>query len=339
MTSIPLARGRAATKHDFGSVEQFPALSQRTEPSSTTEVTPAGAADGLFDTNGLEPKYNHEYRKYSRQALIEVCNRMEEIKKPDSYDRFEKAMGLQHENAIMFRSYPCKDWAPLPTPAASFTTAVFGEGSRRYSDEQDESAEGAFGRRRASSVEHWGRRSHSKSGDRDRDSWNAGESWMSADWSGSSRRRSKSRDRSSWDEGAFAQRAPSRSPYYGPQWVAKKTVDNEASTDAESGGARAMSWAERVKSGGGDSQPKWVPKKETFTETATSVAAASGAVEAPSRKREAELKVEPTTETKSLSSKTATPPGEERKGVPGTDGSAVSAPVTQTWAERMKQNR
>jgi len=324
----------------IGSAEHFPALTQRVEAPSTKVTAAPGIGEGTSEVDELEPRYNHEFRKFSRQALIEVCNRMEEIKKPDSYEKFEKAAGPQHENAIMFRNSPCKDWAPLPTPAASFASAVFGD---RNGEEQGESGEGGYGRRRASSQEHWGRRSHSRSGDRDenrRTSWNAGDAWAGADWSGGAERRAKSRDRdrtsSSWDDTSFAQRGSSRSPYIGPQWVAKKPEKDprEPSADA-AGGGKAMSWAEKVKSGGSEPQQKWVPKKDTKDSTSADGAAAAAAApaaaasEVPAERKERSGGPPDKQPRKAA----ATPRGEE--GGPTTPG----APSAQTWADKMRQSR
>merc|ERR1719482_1870057 len=75
---------------------------------------PEGGIEGL-----PEPGYTHEYRKYSRQYIIEVCNAMEEIVKPESYERCEQ------NDVALFRSSPCKDWAPLPTPMATFASSFF----------------------------------------------------------------------------------------------------------------------------------------------------------------------------------------------------------------------
>eukprot|EP00929_Paragymnodinium_shiwhaense_P092232 TRINITY_DN5210_c0_g1_i1.p1 TRINITY_DN5210_c0_g1~~TRINITY_DN5210_c0_g1_i1.p1 ORF type:complete len:536 (+),score=145.30 TRINITY_DN5210_c0_g1_i1:151-1758(+) len=78
-------------------------------PLAQAEQPANEAPDEAF----LEDGYSHEYRSYSRQQLIDVCNSMDDIGKPESYVQLEEQFpGC----ANMFRKTACKDWAPLPTP-------------------------------------------------------------------------------------------------------------------------------------------------------------------------------------------------------------------------------
>merc|ERR1719356_1557046 len=98
------------------------------------------------DGDLVEPGYTHSYRKYSRQQIIDTCNAMEEILKPDSYERLE-----QNELAL-FRSSPCKDWAPPPNPLAAFAN-FFNEdkeGRGRDSQRADGNRRGSAASRKAS---------------------------------------------------------------------------------------------------------------------------------------------------------------------------------------------
>merc|ERR1740117_230280 len=78
--------------------------------------------DSMFDDEGsmagIPAGYSHEYRKYSRQHIVEVCNSMAEISKPDAYKELETS-----EDAMsLFREEPCKEWAPLPSMEPLFPT-------------------------------------------------------------------------------------------------------------------------------------------------------------------------------------------------------------------------
>jgi len=102
-------------------------------------------------------------------------NAMEEIKKPESYERMEK-----NDPALaLFRQSPCKDWAPLPTPQTTFASSFFG------GENQEDAVEGGKGKGRKSS---WGprgsRRGSAESADNyDESEWAEGDT--SLDFAGS----------------------------------------------------------------------------------------------------------------------------------------------------------
>merc|ERR1719460_1277386 len=115
-------------------------------PAPQLETTANEAEAGA--EGSAEPGYTHEYRKYSRQYIIEVCNAMDDIIKPESYERCEK------NDVALFRSSPCKDWAPLPTPMATFASSFFGD-DRRGSDAQEGDEKGQGKGERASRKASW----------------------------------------------------------------------------------------------------------------------------------------------------------------------------------------
>merc|ERR1719316_2010232 len=125
----PKGKGKGRMRGSLGgSFSQDSGMSQM-ESGSDFNSPMLGVTEA--ETDGLaEPGYTHEYRKYSRQYIIEVCNAMEEISKPESYERCEK------NEVALFRSSPCKDWAPLPTPMTTFASSFFGD-DRRPGDGPD----------------------------------------------------------------------------------------------------------------------------------------------------------------------------------------------------------
>jgi len=208
---------------------------------------------GEGDDSGFEPGYTHDYRKYTRQYIIEVCNAMEEIAKPESYDRCEVAL---------FRSSPCKDWAPLPTPMTSF--ANFFNDEKRGSNAQEEM--GQSGSEEKSPKATWGPRgsktvAKSDAQDYEESDWN-GSWWQGQD----SKRHSKSNQRywNDWDSG----HGKADQAYPQQQWVKKGekgeqdegSKKEEAEWDEETG-QRKMSWAEKVKGAEpNDRSQRWVAK-------------------------------------------------------------------------------
>lgn len=73
------------------------------------EPYPAIAGDviGMRSWQG----YKCKFRKYSRQDIMDVCERMDEITKPVTFRELEEERDLG-----LFCKHPCKDWAPPPTP-------------------------------------------------------------------------------------------------------------------------------------------------------------------------------------------------------------------------------
>lgn len=192
--------------------------------------------------------YTHDFRKYSRQEIIEICSSMEEVTKPEVFAKLEKDDGC----AALLRQNPCKDWAPLPTPMISFASSVFAGESRRGSaageDEFDDHNGDARSRRpsrpsrRSSSVKASSSGSWSKglgrsgSGEYQEGSggwddrhwdWHGGDtsSWENSGGKGNGRWRASSRKRSSTGSSWGGD-------WYGPTWQPK---DKEPSAGAARG--------------------------------------------------------------------------------------------------------
>jgi len=187
----------------------------------------AGQESGENAEDGSECLYKHDYRKYTRQYIIEVCNAMEEIKKPDSYERMEK-----NDPALaLFRQNPCKDWAPLPTPLTTFASSFFGGENQQ----EGEAGEGEKGKGKGRKGSKGTRNSRAESADNQDDSeWAQGDtSWWTQE--GSNRR---SYGRQSWNyEGGYGEK----------KWV-QKEPKSEQDAEWESGKSKKMSWVEKVKS-------------------------------------------------------------------------------------------
>jgi hypothetical protein len=177
---------------------------------------------------------------------------MEEILKPDSYERLE-----QNELAL-FRSSPCKDWAPPPNPLAAFAN-FFNEdkeGRGRDSQHADGNRRGSAASRKASwdpsdSMKARTQRDASQNPENKEDSWgNNDSSWWGKGRRSSSTKRSSSAARSwsrtrgvSWDHGY----TNSDGGYSTPYWVKKENkVEDETQNDFL---ANAQSWP-----------PVWVKK-------------------------------------------------------------------------------
>lgn len=229
--------------------ENFPPLAGNMpwEP----DVSAAAAATGVSAEDDFEIGYKHNFRQYSRQQIIEVCNNMEEITKPESYQR------LESENAVaLFRETACKDWAPLPTPQLPFASS-FSEPASRHTEsgrERADSGASGYGGSKAS----WGRGSRSQSVDRYEDSeWAKGDTkwWEPKAPRSKSRRRSSSRSyRKGWDD--YSDKG------YGQQWVEKGSAEQDSDSKDQQA-SRKPSWAEKVRGGGHEgwqSHPRWVAK-------------------------------------------------------------------------------
>jgi len=246
----------------------------------------------LEEGDAEEPKYNHAYRSYTREKIIEVCNAMEEIAKPESYAKFE----TEEKDAIFFRQVPCKDWAPVPTPAMSYF-------DKRGKDDDGEGGGGAARRRSRSRTnqERWSRTSTGSGQDFEA----GGEDWGADGWgSGSARWRKKSRDRTSWEDGSYGKGKG------GERWT-------ERSQDTPK-----MTWAEKIKKaaeGHGAVPQKWVVKKEKKD------AAAPGQPEEGAKPGGGETKAD-----------TAGESGDKGAGQEQSGGDAGSPKPAQSWADKVR---
>mmetsp|Transcript_33199 Transcript_33199/g.50159 ORF Transcript_33199/g.50159 Transcript_33199/m.50159 type:complete len:520 (+) Transcript_33199:275-1834(+) len=63
-----------------------------------------------------EVGYKHEFRRYTKQQIVEICSAIESVPKPASFTSFEK----DNMETGLFRNTALKDWAPPPTPMMSF---------------------------------------------------------------------------------------------------------------------------------------------------------------------------------------------------------------------------
>lgn len=238
-------RKRGALGGSFSQDSQMESNSDYASPHLHSGLEPEAGTEGL-----AEPGYNHEYRKYSRQQIIEVCNAMEEMAKPESYERCES------NDVALFRSAPCKDWAPLPTPMTTFASSFFGD-DRRSSDAPEADPQKPPAERTGSKT-GWGpkgRSSKPEGQDQEEADWTqGGTSWWSG---GDSNRFSKGWNESkSWDAG-----------YSQPHWVKKDEKKEEAEKD-ESSGPRKMSWADKVRgTDQAERAQRWVAKGKASEDT------------------------------------------------------------------------
>mmetsp|Transcript_102444 Transcript_102444/g.320292 ORF Transcript_102444/g.320292 Transcript_102444/m.320292 type:complete len:717 (+) Transcript_102444:162-2312(+) len=241
---------------EMGQMEAFAA--QRTQKSPVMrmradsfvpiqEPLEPAVDDTVVDDSELG--YTHDFRKYSREEIIEVCSGMDDIAKPESFIRFEK----EEKDVTLFRQSPYKDWAPLPTPQITFAlNAVAGEGRRSTSDGSVPNSPLVEGLGRpprkgsAMSRTSWSSSRRSRSTSRGRlesgeqtEEWSGGAAaWDGAEWE-------EWGGDASWSKGSEAarwrRRGSSWSDWYGSgqQWVEKPP--------AESWGPRRTSWAEKVR--------------------------------------------------------------------------------------------
>lgn len=165
----------------------------------------------------FEFAYTSPFRKYSPQQIMELCNAMDKIAKPDTYKKSEK------DGVPLFRASPSRDWAPLPNPAALLRDSDFqepGTGSRKQSWASDSK-----------------RRSRSQSIDPDDSTWARGDSYW---WKPTSRQSSKwvAKDKESSDRSQ--------------KWVEKGRAGVEASptiAPAKDPTSPGQTWAEKVRQG------------------------------------------------------------------------------------------
>jgi len=270
-------------------------------PNSGSGLELEAAIEGL-----AEPGYTHEYRKYSRQYIIEVCNAMEEISKPESYERCEK------NDVALFRSSPCKDWAPLPTPMATFASSFFGD-DRRGSDAQEGDEKGQGKGERASRKASWGPKgtTRSESHDYEESDWSQGDSSWWKPGTGE-KRFSNSR---SWNAGQTWDYKQSDGGYGQQQWVQKDEAEWE-----DSSGPRKMSWAEKVKGADSSDRPKWVAKTKS--------------AEGGKEKDSGEAATAATGEVLGAAAEATSAPAEAASP----ELEAAPASTTPTWADKIRQS-
>jgi len=243
------------------------------EVASRMEQAMAGM--GAPEEGEIDVGYTHEFRKYTKQEIVQICSSLESVSKPESFAKFEK----EHKDAALFRSSPHKDWAPPPTPMTPFVTGgLAGDmGHRRSSsmsarDQADDQGDGARNRRRsrprkgsAVSSGSWSRGPRtSRAGSGEYYEGGSGGDWGGWDWPGgaaeggwasSADQGSRARQRTS-----SARRRSSWGDWYGQTWVEKKETEQgaEEKKDEEEKVAAKPTWVEKVK--GIDKTPTWVEK-------------------------------------------------------------------------------
>jgi len=314
------------------------------------------ASPGCYEEESEENVgYTHGYRRYTRQQIIEVCNRMDEITKPESYIRFEEE---NPDGAALFCQFPCKDWAPLPTPQIPFMMS--GDGKR--SMDSGEHGEGyGGGRSRKGTGSSWSR-SRATSGSVDvqqeEDSGNWGDDWSGE--GGRWRRKSSWTDRSSWPaadsweeagyKGSWGSR--SRSSSRAMSWVEKAKAGDAA--EKENRGGKGA-WGE--KGAWGQQQPKWLAKARVDEATgkdsgegnaATTDKGDSGEAESssanvaaeapPSEKESSPAQAPPSAKESSPAQAT---PSSAGKGQAQPSGAAENPDVEKkpSWADKVRQGK
>jgi len=192
----------------FSPMQQDPSLNQNEENGSEFQ----------------ELGYTHAFRQYSRQQIKEVCNKMDQIIKPESYMNLESG---DHDVAL-FRPTPCKEWAPLPTPQISFASSIFaGEGKRNSEDHQREHSVERSGRPpRKASTSSWSKGSPSLSCESPEEEWTNSDGWneQPAKWK-----------RKSWGD------------WYAQQWVEKGQYADDRDKKEHWVPKASTSWVEKVK--------------------------------------------------------------------------------------------
>lgn len=243
-------------------VQKSPAMRMRGDSFVPIQEPLEPVDDGTV-VDDSELGYKHEFRKYGREQIIEVCSGMDDLIKPESFTRFEH----EEKDVTLFRQSPYKDWAPLPTPQITFASGVFsGEGRRSTGDGSSipgsplvDSLGMPPPRKGSEMSRSWtsSRRSRSQSRGRmesgEPEDWGANAAaWESSEWD-------EWCGDASWSKGAdsrgsWRRRGSSWSDWYGgsQQWVEKTQVAEEAEetdrlVDQEQWGPKRMSWAEKVK--------------------------------------------------------------------------------------------
>lgn len=228
-----------------------------------------------------EVGYNHAFRAYLKEQIVDICSKMEVVAKPDSFITFEKA----NKDAHLFRPSPCKDWAPPPTPMVGFSPNTdMRRAKSTATDDGDDVLTGTDPNRRRS-------RSRKASANASQGSWsrNRSSDWNDWDWgSGGAvtwtasqkdidRKRNASRKRGGWDE------------WYGQAWTQKDCKDGEhekgekreAATPEKEEKPNKPSWVEKVKGlpDKGGAPQKWQAKTKSKAEVPSTAGDAVGAVD------------------------------------------------------------
>jgi len=260
-------KGKGPPSPEMGQMDAVPRGSVSSEAFGPLQEEPAMGAEGDdYDLIG----YTHEFRRYTRQKIIDVCSSMEEVTMPESFARIQ-----EEQDVGLFRQSPCKDWAPLPTPLLSFAASVFsGERKERSAsgEQGGDAGEGSpnMGPRTRKGSSAWTRSSRSQSdantSDEQPTSYAATEDtqWTEAEWA-------------EWTAEADARWRKRASTWGGEahgqsKWVEKSQVDQKPS------------WAEKVKGMAGGSAPaRWQPKPKDEKEEGPVTAAEGAAVAAAVR--------------------------------------------------------
>mmetsp|Transcript_44555 Transcript_44555/g.117742 ORF Transcript_44555/g.117742 Transcript_44555/m.117742 type:complete len:632 (+) Transcript_44555:152-2047(+) len=243
-------KGGSPPDGDLGQMDALPGAEQQDDMDFEGE-------DSMVDVG-----YEHEFRKYSRQQIIEVTSGMGEVAKPESYAKLEKEKG----DLSLFRQSPYKDWAPLPTPMMSFASSVLeggegnGKGERRRpkgGGKGEDSGKGdGKGEDKEKGEEKEGQ-GEEKEGEWEEGGEN-GEGW--GEWADDGSWAANARWNARQPRGKGGKRAawPASSWYgSGPQWVEKGTAakaeeewKGEGTWEGEEGAWPAntrSSWADKVK--------------------------------------------------------------------------------------------
>jgi len=239
-----------------GEAAEYDEAAAHAEVAARMEQAMAGMG-AQEDNSEVEVGYTHEFRKYSKQEIVQICSSLEMVTKPESFAKFEK----EHKDVALFRSSPYKDWAPPPTPMTPFVAGGgLGDlGHRRSSsvksrDQGDEMGEGSRNRRRSrqrkasASSGAWSRGPRTSrtgsgeyyggSGDWGGWDWPTG---ADAGWAASTGQGSRARRRTS-----SASRRSSWGEWYGQTWVEKKETEQPAEEEEEKVVAKPT-WVEKVK--------------------------------------------------------------------------------------------
>mmetsp|Transcript_118531 Transcript_118531/g.377818 ORF Transcript_118531/g.377818 Transcript_118531/m.377818 type:complete len:550 (+) Transcript_118531:168-1817(+) len=195
---------------------------------------PQAGAGEEGDIGEVDVGYTHEFRRYTKQQIVDICSSVEVVTKPDSFVRFEK----EHKDAGLFSQTPLKDWAPPPTPMTTFAASMLDVGNRRSgagsagADELEGYAGDAQNRRHSrpgrKASGSWTRNKSARNESGEYEGGRSGE-WNDWEWPASGgagwgpepeggkgkgkgcRKRASSRSkRSSWDD------------WYGQTWVEKQ---------------------------------------------------------------------------------------------------------------------
>lgn len=223
--------------------------------------------------------YEHEFRQYTRQQIVDVCNRMNIIDKPAGFLEFEK----EETQVFLFREDPCMEWAPEVTPQYNFVSTFLGDGRRSRGMSQDDHEFGRSGSRKSSSFS---RRSRSQSGQsyqshsghegdadwplashRSSVAGGTGGGTNGNSWPDSARARSARR---SWPAGApqqdyrYADWSANSGSNSGRHWVEKKPPGECSSKEQQAAPAAAESLSPRAgKRSSSASSKRWQPKAAT----------------------------------------------------------------------------